>query len=278
MRKNIIFLLLALFVVVNVSAQRNAVLMQRRHANVGKHEASLGIKLGTSLAKMAYSLEEFQKVGQEFNVGPSFGFYLDYHFNNVISIAPEIIYSSNGVHHKDYNYIGNNYKATYKLKLNYVSFRLPLVFKINMSRTVQPYFFVAPDFSYCIGGKLDYMFASPQDQENSTNKNIHVNNTNKNIHVKVTKADIKTWDMSAIVGVGLRFKIRMSHTYLITKIDVGYNYGFANNYGTSVKNIPKEMGARYNRSIDCMLTIGLPLNLFNDRCCIDFDSVYDIWY
>lgn len=271
MRKNIIFLLLALFVVVNVSAQSNAVLMQRRHANVGKHEASLGIKLGTSLAKMAYSLEEFQKVGQEFNVGPSFGFYLDYHFNNVISIAPEIIYSSNGVHHKDYNYIGNNYKATYKLKLNYVSFRLPLVFKINMSRTVQPYFFVAPDFSYCIGGKLDYMLkpmtASAQEYSTITN-----------IHEKVTKADIKTWDMSAIVGVGLRFKIKMSHTYLITKIDVGYNYGFTNNYGTSVKNISKEMGARYNRSIDCMLTIGLPLNLFQDGTCVDFNSAYDIWY
>lgn len=272
MKKYIVSIILALFVVVDMSAQNSAVLLSRKKGyKINKHEMTLGIKFGASLSRMAYSVAEFQNVKQEINMRPSFGFYFDYHFNKVISIAPEIVYSSKGVYHKDYNFIGNNFKASYKLMTKYIGFRLPLVFKINVSKTFQPYFFVAPAFSYCMGGKLDYvlkpMNANAQELYDFTN-----------IHEDLTTADINKYDVSAIVGLGLRFRIKMNHTYLVAKFDVGYNYGITDNYGTAVKSVAKDMGKRYNRSLECMFTLGLPLDLFRDKSCVDFSSVYDIWY
>lgn len=257
MKKSILFLTLILLLVLESSAQNNVVKMSRNGRLYVKDEATVGIKLGGSLSKMSYSLAKYQNVSQEFISKPALGFYVDYHFNKVLSIAPEILYSSNGVYHKKYNIVSESgLKTNYRLIANYVSFRIPLIFKMNLSNFFQPYVFIAPEFSGCISGKLNY-----------GGKNY-----------EITEADLKEWDCSAIAGLGFRFKINLTHTYLITKIDVGYNYSFTNNYGTAVKTSNIEMGKRYNRSFECMLTIGLPLSVFQDKNCVDFNSIYDMWY
>lgn len=257
MKKSILFLTLTLLLVLDASAQNNVFEKTRNGSLYIKDEATVGIKLGGSLSKMRYSLAKYQNVSQEFISKPAFGFYVDYHFNRVISIAPEILYSSNGVYHRNYTILSESgLKTNYRLIANYVSFRLPLVFKMNVSNFFKPYVFIAPEFSGCISGKLNY-----------GGKNY-----------EITEADLKEWDFSAIAGLGFRFRINLTHTYLITKIDVGYNYSFTNNYGTAVKTSNVEMGKRYNSSLECMLTIGLPLNVFQDKNCVDFNSPYDIWY
>lgn len=264
MKKKLLFLTYVLFCVVNVSAQ--AVLMPQKSKNVGR-ETTLGIKFGTSFSKMIYNMSEFKEVGQIFNVKPSFGVNVDYNINEIISIAPEILYSSNGVYHKDYIY-RNTYEASYRLIANYLNFRIPVMFKMNMTKYFQPYFFVSPEFSSCIGGSLDYRLRKIGEETYVYDK----------VKGEITAGDIKQFDVSALVGIGVRFRVNVGHTFFIAKFDVAYNYSFINNYGTAVNGISKEMGKRYNNSIDCMMTIGFPLKLGRSRPCVDFGSSSDFWF
>lgn len=259
---------LVLFFVMDVSAQN--VMMPKKNRNK-EDKITLGIKFGTSLSKMRYTILEFQEVNQKLNIRPAFALYIDYNLNRILSVAPEISYSSYGVCHQDYNFLGNSVKATYQMTTNYVGFKLPFVFKINSKKSIYPYFFILPLFSYCVGGNL-YSMIKPVDED--VQELLGIDDIYE-VNEKITTADIKEWDLSATVGVGLRFRINVNQTYFIAKFEMAYNHSFINNYGTAVDHFPKEMGERYHRSFDCMIGIGIPINFSGGNPC-DFNSFYDV--
>lgn len=288
MRKIILFISI-LFVCVNLSAQN---VYPKRYRSNEKHESTIGFKFGPSFSKMIYDIDEFSEVGQKSLIGPCLGVYIDYHFNKDFSIAPELMYLTKGVYHDSYIF-RNRYNASYKLTTHYAALRVPLVYKVNLTRYIQPYFYVAPEVVYCVGGKLEYVLDPIVDNYDPTgdgddvssdggvvplSKGDYLDLKKYNIHKDITTADIKRWDVSAIVGTGVRLILDIKVTYLLAKIDFGYNIGLTSNYGTAINNITKVMGNRYHRSFECMMSIGIPINYFRDKQCVDFESPFDMWY
>lgn len=285
MNKKMFFLISILFFVVDLSGQ---IVHKPRSSNRYNDESIVGIKFGSVFSGMRYSIAEFQEVDQKLLSNSSFGFFIDYHFNEVVSIAPELMLQPKGVYHNSYVF-RNKYDASYKLSMYFVGFRLPIVFKMNVARNFQPYCFVAPELSYCIIGDLDYVLTPRNNSQQGGSNDVIGGNDNVvrssstsikkyDIHKKITNADINEKTAGVILGLGARYRINTGRTYIIAKFDVGYNIGLMDTYGSAVNTVNKDMGERYHRALECLFSVGIPLNFFKDRPCVNFESVFDIWY
>lgn len=264
MKKNIILLFL-LFSFVGLSAQERAVL---NIFDVKKDPVMYGVKAGVTVPRMAYSLEEYSEIEQMFSVRPAFGLFVDIPLNPYISVAPEVLYISRGVNHEEYVF-RNRYDACFVLKSRYIDLRVPFIYKFNVRNNFQPYIFAAPDVAMCIGGKMKYDIVNVSDKDDYASFYIDQD---------LTTTDISQFDISVLVGVGARYKIKTKNSVVVVKLDVGYNYGFVNNFGVTPDYITKITGKRYNRPFECLLSVAMPINIDRFTHCNDFGSKYDRWY
>ena len=98
------------------------------------------------------------------------------------------------------------------------------------------------------------------------------------IDQNLTTVDISQFDISVLVGVGARYKIKMKKKVTVVKLDVGYNFGIINNFGKTPDYITKNTGKRWNRPFECMISFAMPIKIDRFKQCNDFGSKYDRWY
>ena len=264
MKKNILFLIL-MFFYFGLSAQERAVLNM---FDVKKDPVMYGLKAGVTFPRMAYSLEDYSEIDQMFMMRPAFGVFVDIPLNPYLSVAPELMYISRGVNHEEFIF-RNRYDARYVLKSNYIDLRVPFIYKFNVLKNFQPYVFAAPDFGLCIGGSVNYDAVNISDKDEYASFYIDQN---------LTTVDISQFDISVLVGVGARYKIKMKKKVAVVKLDVGYNFGIINNFGKTPDYITKNTGKRWNRPFECMISFAMPIKIDRFKQCNDFGSKYDRWY
>ena len=161
----------------------------------------------------------------------------------------------------------NTYHEIDEISTQYIDIRIPVTYYFMTYNIVNPYVFVAADFSICYAGTVSKSYPDTNGFPNYT------------IDVTVSDAVMKPYDISAVAGLGVRFNIPFEVFSLVIKLDAAYNMGLLNTIPTK-KGYPKgdpidvyaytyEKGeARKNNGFEFMISIGIPLkfNFAHDAC------------
>lgn len=246
-----------------VSAQSGSVFNIFQNKRERSKAVMIGFKGGFTLPRVGYSEEDYKNAPQKIVVSPAFGVFVEIPIVKTFSVAPEFMYITRGVNHDKIPF-RNKLIATYKLSVNCLDFRLPFIYRFGINKVFQPYIFAAPDIAVPINGKKQYYVVD------SDNHPVY-----PFINEDITGDDISSIDISALLGVGVRVNIDFQKFTIVTKIDIGYNYGFINNNGEANNPVTKEFGKRYHRALECMVSVGLPLRFSKkDTFYWDFGNKY----
>lgn len=223
---------------------------------------SMGVKGGVNYCKMFY-FNERTETTHYFRVKPAVGIYFEIPVLRFFSISPEFFYIVRG--DQAMNTWGNNNEITvdYRLNARYFDFRIPFQFYWLISNSFKPYAFVAPDFGYVLGGKITEDRINYQPQPHTS--------------CDIGTANINSYDVSMLIGVGFRFDIKMEKTSLYIKVDAAYNHGFVDTYSEMEKNdaaTPQNVNAynvepadkRCNHGFEFMLSVGMPFYSKKGTC------------
>lgn len=228
-----------------------------------KNIPTIGIKGGMTLYTMHFSDNNYNDLPGEYIATPGFGVFIEYPINikNIqgFTIGAELMSIGRG-YKKDFMY-RETIREIDKLETNYIDLRIPFGYCFFSDQMFNPYVFVAPDFAFCYGGTYSKEFPDGQ---------------HENMSVDIAKSDavISPFDLSLIMGAGIRFNFKFEVFTMVLKLDGSYNFGILNNNRTNGNPVDvyayafDDNDKRQNRGFEFMLSIGLPLkfNFLHDAC------------
>lgn len=223
---------------------------------------SLGVKGGVNICKTVYTDLNIKIDENDFVPKYAFGAYIEIPMRRFLSISPEFMYIQRGAK-LHYNYAGV-FPSEYQITARFIDVRVPFQFYYPITNFFKPYAYIAPDFGYVLGGHIDEKRTGLDES-----------------HIDIGKANYRSFDLSVLVGIGTRFDINLGQTYMFVKIEAGYNHGFMDTFSDMEKaesstpanvNAFNNTGRRYNRGIEVMLSIGIPLYL-KESSCSEFQRV-----
>lgn len=261
MKKHLLVLLI-LFACFDCAIAQTTVEAIRNKRGKERESASIiGIKGGVNIATMRYTYDNIKNLS-EYAVRPAFGVFVEIPVNRHMSIQPEFMYMGRGMS-ASYTY-KQNYTVDYNIKSNYADFRLLFIGKYPLKH-VTPYIFAAPDAAIRLGGKMSVKQHGLEIPEAIIN---------------IGESNMKSLDFSVLAGAGVSHHFVFPTFSLIAKIEVGYNFGLIDTFSSMERDetaIPanvyayKHHGERFNRGLEIMISLGIPLR-FEQTNCYDFGS------
>ena len=258
MRKKLFLAVLLLF----VSGLTYGQIRRSDHGSVMVNKrVSLGVKGGVNICKMIYT-DGNVNVPQDFSLKPAMGIYAEIPVRRFMSVSPEFMYIQRGTH-SNYTWTEKMFVVDYKMNVRYIDLRVPIQFYWLIANWLKPYAFVGPDFGYVLGGSVEQRIENPEPYMAAYTS------------VAIGSATHSPFDVSVFGGIGCRFDINLSKTKLYVKLEGAYNHGLFNTFG------PKEIdesaspafingfnntGYRFNRGIEVMLSVAVPLYIKEESC------------
>lgn len=144
---------------------------------------------------------------------------------------------------------------------------------------IKPYIFIAPRFTLPVAGKMHWqrrpLASDPQMAADTAT-------------VAMTAHNMKPWNVGAVVGAGVRFKVPISSYYLLLKLDASCHFGLFNTYSdkeiageTDPSNVigashidPYLLGKRHIGNATVKLTVMFPLSNPSKGACMNWGE-YD---
>lgn len=262
MKKTIFFVLCLLTLVATATAQieqRQTLRYKARHT-----APVLGLKGGFSLAKMKYNDDFIKDLSFSNQTRPDIGVFFEMPFCKYFSMEADLLIAGKGVHTK-YTY-KEDYNVDYKMRSTYGDIRLLFIGKYPL-KYVTPYIFAAPALSMRMGGTIDLEQRGLEIPFAST---------------EIGDANLAKVDFSVYGGIGVQKIFDFTDFSLVTKVEIGYNFGLLNTYSQKELDdeaVPLNVYAynapvkdRFNRCFEILFSIGIPLH-FESFNCYDFGNV-----
>ncbi len=277
-----IFLLFACFVcfVGSMMAQDGLVFnkFQKKGDKDRTNAVMIGVKGGLNMASMLFTDEALRNLDESTMMRPIGGVFVEFPIKGGLSLAPEFMLVGRGT---DKSYVAReeqeqnitNVMTNYTIESFYLDLRIPVIYRFNVTDWFNPYIFAAPDAGFRLGGNISL---------NKVQDGVVLEE--ESMSVEIGNANMKGFTMSVLAGVGFRFNIDFQRFTLVTKIEAAYNYGFIDTYSPMEKddsamstnvNAYNITGYRFNRGIEAMISIGLPLKFSKNNGCSDFGNKYD---
>lgn len=237
-------------------AQMNARHKSRRQTKEINPAMVLGVKGGGDIATMKYTYDKVSDLSKS-TVRPAFGVFLEILVHKYFSIQPEVMYMGRGMS-ASYTY-KQDYHVDYNIKSNYTDLRLLFIEKYPLGNTI-PFIFVAPDVALRLGGEISVKQNGLEIPEAT---------------VDIGKSNMNSFDFGVLVGAGVSHYFVFRTFSIAAKIEVGYNFGLIDNFSSMEHDetaIPtnvyayKHHGERFNRSLELMISIGVPLKSKSKDC------------
>lgn len=251
----------------------------QRHSapNVGPKAIGIGVVGGANMASFTYYGDR-EKQGLEFDslfyrIRPLAGLTVEIPVGNFFYIAPEVLWSGRGDARLFQSNIWNNNLVRYQAKTYYLELHVPMSLVIPVSKTIQPYVFLAPGFGLTLpmGEISQYSLDNPQ----SFNHTVAIDSSN-----------MALYDASITAGAGMRFNVVFSTFYMAFKLEAGCHYGFLDTYAPLEHNdmapavnvnAYNVKGKRFNRGWELRLSIVLPLKFPPGDACSNWSrDVYPV--
>jgi hypothetical protein len=258
--KKTVFIFFFLFIFAGSEVHAQFFMNTSKTYTKSKYNATcIGVKGGINFSSMSYTDEYLSTLPQSAALRPIGGLFIDFRITDWFYICPEFATVSRGLS-MSYKYY-EDYLVDYKINSRYLSFRIPLMFKITVSDHVQPYVFFSPDFGYNYGGKIRYKLV-----ETTSNSIID------DEKIPMGVSNMARYNYAALVGIGIRFNISIDRYIMILKTDIAYSYSFYNTFSSyefahysTATNINGEYdinGERYNRGVEFTVSLALPIKHF----------------
>lgn len=260
MKKIILSIFVLLAAAASLSGQIGQPVKGNELAKYG-NKPVFGIVGGISTARFKYSDENLSSLPNDHALRPNFGVFIEVPIGDVFSISPELLIAHKGFR-TTYSYGEELYDVTYEVRSRYISIRIPLMYRFSISNNhnIQPFLFLAPDFSYLLGGEITL------DQQGLPIPEANIN---------IGKANMHDIDAGLYFGFGVRWKFKIGNYMMLTRLDAGYNIGFINSFSEmeiDESSIPTNIhaynitGTRFNRALECNLHISIPKKIRKPGC------------
>ncbi|MCQ2307395.1 MAG: PorT family protein [Bacteroidales bacterium] len=234
----------------------------------------VGLKGGVSSANMHYSNSELNSLTKNVLLRPDYGLFVEMPMKNDFAVGVDLLVAGKGVDVSYNSHGDSDYPVKYTVKSTYLDLRVPVSYKFAVTYSFMPFVYVAPYLSYRMGGTISLEQKSFYEYDDDINQSIDIGDAN-----------MQMFDFGAVVGGGLRYDFNFPSFSIVTKLEVGYNFGMLNtfskkeqedgfgtapvNNGIVNVNAYNTQGKRFNRGVEAMITIGLPLK-FRERDCSNF--------
>lgn len=241
----------------------------------------IGTGAGLNLSSLSYSeLDDSFYPDKKNNLSGVFNVFFEYDFgkNRSFAIRPTFSFLTRGGRisniGKDYytNYLLPDTDPNklddvfYSLKATYFDFRIPVMYQIgSYDWKVRPFVYVAPILGFVTGGHTRGEFQ-------------YTDGTYDGVRYKLTKANMNPFYFAGAVGVGAKWQLNVGCSKLYIGLDVNYQFGFTNTYGSSEKKgeldhvasfapsaATKVSGTRRLNGLELGLSVGIPLSIFQAR-------------
>ena len=224
----------------------------------------VGVKGGINMPRMLYwHIEALSQLPQDTVFRTMGGLFADIPLNQVLSLAPEVMYVPRGTGLK-YTHIGSGSQVHYSLNLHYFDLRLPLEVRWPIVPAFQPYVTLGAEAGVRLGGKIVMTRTAP----------IQMNDT-----VPVGEANMSLLHAGAFAGAGIRSRIELYHRDLLLKLGVSYHQGFIDTYSPMEKKGEAEavnvnayhiVGSRLPQGLEVTLSVAFSLKSRGDDACVTF--------
>lgn len=183
----------AFFIIIIMTVLQSPVKAQKAHTGI---QAGLSFSdwIGDDAEKMANEFNTgFEGSGisntnmdKKSRLGYSIGAFVNFRFTDIISLQPELLYTTEGTKFEGGgNYLGHNFTTEVTYKTNYLA--IPLLLKITMpTKSFLPFFIIGPSFAFNLSSNVE-VSADVEGQSAST---------------EVSISDIKSPNYDLIFGVG----------------------------------------------------------------------------
>ena len=213
------------------------------------------------------------------------GFAVEYMWKSDLSFGLNVIYEQ---HNVGLNYLNENFptglnqhiKRKYDFTADYQSIEayIPVTFYISTgSKNLKPYYFVAPRFSYILGGTMSYtrtdMDINGQVIDDPETKSVDFSDFNYSSYYTFTlfkkerELDLGMFNIGLMAGVGTQFRFNSSNYYYLLKLDLSAN---VNGFQTFTKyDLLNEFNhLRYSADAHLTVTFMLPIKKHLVGACI----------
>ena len=213
------------------------------------------------------------------------GIAVEYMWKNDLSIGLNVIYEQ---HNIGLNYINDNFptslnqyiKRNYDFTADYNSIEayIPVTYYISTgSKNLKPYFFVAPRFSYILGGTMSYTRTDTDKTGqviNTLNSTAVFSETSYasyygpiNLFNNEYDINLGMLNIGLMAGVGTQFRFNTSNYYFLLKLDLSAN---VNGFQTFTKyDLANEFNhLRYSADAHLTATFMLPIKKRLIGACI----------
>lgn len=221
----------------------------------------------------------FTKIDKEFypkttNRGAGvYGLFVEGEFgsNRQFAVRPELMFTTRGGGLKNIginqlDYYGEEIDDLfYKVKSHYFDIRVPLIYNMGTPDwVVRPYVYVAPILGFSTGGNIRLQ-ATYEDYEYN------------GYSVDLNKSNYNSIYFAGAAALGLRYHFPLGSSKAFVGLEVMYEYGFTDTYGSKEKkgdaiNVnpwfpanAKVEGARKYQGLEAKLTLGIPFEAFRRK-------------
>ena len=202
-------------------------------------KTTLGIRTGLNFPVFHYSDPDYNTYKNSLFPRGVAGIYLESYLTQTVSFRPEISFIGKGQKIEDLG-------VSYKLRSNYLEFRMPLVYTFNSFSSVHPYVALGPTFGIVTGGKIKL----------------------DDWNIDVTKASMKPTEIGLIAGVGIKAPLQIKNMPFILSGELTYSYGLTNTFSRqetdetaiALNKDPYTIDhTRKNRGVGVTVSMGMPL-------------------
>lgn len=281
MKKQPIILLCALFLICgSATAQfKKALPNTRGNGQVNDAKVNIGLLGGGNYTTWfhVHRLKAADWYLANYKPKLTFGYFggiaVEYMLLPYQSVGLNVVYAQ---HNMGLKYLNENFpigvdqyiSRTYDLTANYraIEAYVPVTFYINIgSKSLKPYFYVAPRASYILDGQMNY-------NRTDTDADGHTT-THSPEQVPFDTTNYKKFNIGATAGVGTQFKINTANYYLLLKFDLSANANFIQTY-TKYDLMNEFNYMRYSADAYATLTFMLPIKKRLIGACVKWGK-YD---
>ena len=207
---------------------------------------------------------------------PTFGVAMEWNTMQRFSVGLDASYAMRGTNEVFATEFLTSYNTTTfsrvhdVMKMNGVEIMMPLTYYLGYGENLRPYLYIAPRFDLWLTGNVRW--ERTYDDE-SYPPLVY--------ETELTDATIKPYDISALAGVGLCYRVLVHQTQFFVKFDLSYGISVLSNFSEREvhENIlfqgwgdieHETLGKRYLENVEARLTLLVPLRKpLKDACSFD---------
>ena len=274
MKKRILLLMFGLLSVVSVQAQFAKPLKSRSLSCRNTSPFSIGLTGSFAANDLLYSA--VTKAMLRPYLAPTFGLAAEWNTMRGLSVGLDASYALRGGHEVFATEFLTSYTTTTFARINCVmdltgvEVRIPITYYLEYGESFRPYLFVAPRFNLWLNGNLRWERTYDDASYPPLVYETELNN-----------ATMTPYDISAVAGIGVCSRLRISQTQFFVKFDLSYGISILSNFSQHEVNedvvfqgwgdIEHEvLGQRRLQNVEARLTVLLPFRShLKDACAFE---------